>query len=103
MYRTPVEIHEPIVSDNGTGGQLVAWQRAFTWWAKARAVRGRETELHGRLSTLETWLLVGHYDSRITSQHRAVINGQTLNIRTVQDRDGHRTQMTVECEAGVPT
>lgn len=90
--------------DDGVGGQTTSWAEALTWWASARGVRGAEQEQRqGRLATVETYLMVGRYDPRITTLHRVNWAGRLLNIRSAQDRAGDRRETTLECEAGVTT
>lgn len=103
MFRQPVEIQEAATAADGYGGQSVAWKKAFVWWADQSYTRGDEEDRIGRLASVETVLLTGRYDPRLTTSHRAVLDGKVLNIRSVQDRDGTRRRLTLACEAGVTT
>lgn len=96
-------VQAPTTAPDGHGGQSVSWATTIRWWAEITNVRGREEERLGRLATVETYLLVGRYDPRITTHHRAVWDGTVMNIRQAADRDGARTRMWVEAEVGVST
>lgn len=96
-----VSIEAAAAAEDSMGGHEVTWAEAFRWWCDIRGVRGREQERLGRLATVETYLLTGVYDERITSSHRVNWRGKIMNIRSAQDREGRRMMTTVECEAGV--
>jgi SPP1 family predicted phage head-tail adaptor len=98
-----VQLQIAVTVDDSLGGQTVTWANAFQWWAEMKSVRGHEEQRQGRTASIETYLLVGRFDPRITTQHRAIVDGKTLNIRSATDRDGRRRTMTVEGEAGVNT
>ena len=104
MYRHHVSIEQETTVTDSLGGQSVTWSEAFRWYCDVEAVRGREQEGRlGRLATVETYLLTGRYDPRITTLHRVNWNGKLLNIRAAQDRKGRRQETIVEAEAGVRT
>ena len=101
MVRGPAVIQSETTASDGGGGQTVTWSTVYTIWPEeVRAVAGRETEVQGREVTTSRWLFRVRYGPTITTAHRLVYDGMTMNIRTVQDRDGKRDWLMIEAEVG---
>lgn len=99
--RERITIERAATADDGAGGETVSWSSYATIWAKVQPVRGREEVRLGRLSSVETYLVVIRHRTDLSELDRVVWRGKTLNIRTMQDRDMDRAFLTIEAEAGV--
>lgn len=101
--RERISIERATTTDDGHGGQDVAWSAIYPRgiWAKVQSVRGREEERHGRLATVETYLVTVRFGIDALTTDRVVWRGKTMNIRAAADREGAREWWTLECEAGV--
>lgn len=100
-----VSIDRATTASDGHGGQTVTWAAVYSRgvWAKVQSVRGREEERHGRLATVETYLVTVRFGISAETTDRVVWRGKTMNIRAAADREGTREWWTLECEAGVNT
>lgn len=98
-----VSVERATTTADGAGGQDVTWAAVYPrgLWAKVQSVRGREEERLGRLSTVETYLIMVRFGVDVETTDRIVWRGKTFNIRAAADRDGTREFTTLECEAGV--
>jgi SPP1 family predicted phage head-tail adaptor len=96
-------IERAATSDDGHGGQDVTWSAVYPQgiWAKVRSVRGREQELHGRVASVETFVITVRFGVDVDELDRIVWRGKTMNVRSAADREGTREWWTLECEAGV--
>ena len=84
------------------GGRSKTWAAVYTnIAAKVQAVRGAETEQAGRRLTTETYIVTINRGYTITSADRIIWGTKTLNISTVQNRDGRDRRLTIECEVGL--
>jgi SPP1 family predicted phage head-tail adaptor len=102
-FRERISIERATTASDGHGGQSVTWSAVYSAgvWAKIQSVRGREEERHGRLSTVETYLVTVRFGIDVTTLDRIVWRGKTLNVRAAADREGTREWYTLECEVGV--
>ena len=103
--RERVSIERATTVADGSGGQTVTWTAVYARgvWAKVQPVRGREEERLGRLATVDTFLVFLRFGIDVTTLDRIVWRDKTMNVRSVQDREGEREFLTIEAEAGVTT
>lgn len=94
-----VQVQKATTAADGFGGQLVTWAtETKNVPCAVRPVRGNEQELHERRVTVETFLVRLRYGVTVTTAHRLLWGARVLDIKAVQDRDGDRRYLTLECE-----
>jgi SPP1 family predicted phage head-tail adaptor len=96
-----ITVQRAVETPDDMGGRTVAWQDHCEMWAEVKPVKGREAEVKGRLSTIETFLIRVRKGFDITAKDRVVWRDKTLDIRSEpQDRDMKRRFVWFECESG---
>lgn len=93
--------------DDGAGGCDETWSNLVTKVAaRVQPVRGREDDVAGRQSGVQTYLVTMRYRTGFDETARIYVDsgfaqGETLNIRSIENRDEKRRFLTMECESGV--
>lgn len=97
-----VDIQSASTVSDGYGGQTVTWSNLYSNVpATVIPVRGNEQEVQGRRTTIETFLVKFRYGLVVSTANRIVWGTRTLDIRSVQDREGDRRMLTLECELDI--
>lgn len=87
-------------------GNVVAgpWSTLFTVWGSIRIEAGRELVAQGRLSSPTGAVIRIRRSSQsvqITSDDRAVVNGEVYAIHSIRDADARREMLDLVVESGV--
>jgi SPP1 family predicted phage head-tail adaptor len=87
-------------------GNVVAgpWTEVFTVWGSIRVEAGRELVAQGRLASPTGAVVRIRRSSRsvqLTSDDRAVINGEIYAIHSIRDADARREMLDLVVESGV--
>lgn len=99
--RNPLVIQTAVTAADAAGGQTATWSDTYTLWpVEIRGRGGSEEERHGRKTTVEKWTFKVRFGPTITTANRVTFAGNVLDILSVQDRDGMRRYLWLECERG---
>lgn len=100
MVRGPITVQRATTTADGYGGQDVSWATVYTIWPTYVSGKGgAEIEEKGRRISSERYVFDVRYGPTITAADRLIYGSVTMNIRSVQDRDGKRRRLTIEAEA----
>lgn len=102
-FNRRVVIQAPDRASDGKGGQIKGWTDVSTVWAEMIPLRGQEAVAHNLLTSGQLWKVTIRYRAGLTVQHRLVLDGVPLNIRTCQDPDGRRKELVMTAESGAKT
>lgn len=102
--RGKVTIQSATRSPDGKGGQVKSWlNMAVDLPAEVIALRGQEAVAHNLLSSNQLWKVTIRYRGDVTTDHRLLIAGAPMNIRSCADPDGRRCELVMTAESGVKT
>lgn len=101
---TEIIVQKPMLESDGQGGYLpTEWVEYFRFWAKVEWTGGSEKEQGGKVTAYSNAKIEAVYDSRLDETMRLVFNGQTLNIRNVDDWQERHYIMDIKAEKGIGT
>ena len=83
QLRHRVELHSNSPAGNDYGEQIESWSSYTTVWAAIEPLSGRELLNAQQISAEITTRVRIRYNSSVTSEHRVVIGGRTLEIVSV--------------------
>lgn len=90
----------PTTTDDGHGGQAVAWTDGDPIWARVRELSGRESLTAGAISSRPVYVVTIRYRSDIVTTMRLhwAARAKTMEIVAVRDVDEGRNQwLELEC------
>ena len=106
MY-TPGELDQRVTfqtlsrTPDGQGGSAEAWADIGTVWAHVRPRSGKEVEKFDRVNADVFYLMVVRYRSDLVAADRAVWQGVSYNIRSINDAGGRKLYLEMDAQRGV--
>ncbi len=105
--RERVRLEVLVDPDDGAGGQTESWLFVAEFRASVLpaggqgSASGREELQAGAMSGVQRWRVHIRYRDGVTVRHRFVWRERELNIRSIEDPDGRRSDLLAFCESGV--
>ena len=99
-FRHYMRVRIPTPTDDGQGGQSVAWTDGSSIWGDIRPVSAREQAIAGAIQTIATHRVTTHYDARLTVERRlarVAPEGTELQILGIRDPDGKQRVLELDC------
>lgn len=100
--RTPFAIQRRTLADDGMGGQTPTWSQIGTGWGACASQSGQEGLDRGSLGTDRGVVMWARYGLGVTEKDRIVMEGNTYNVRKVEDFGMLHRWLRITMEAGVP-
>ena len=82
-------------ADNGQGGYTSSWEPIATIWAEVAGLTGREVVMERTLQGITTYRIRILWRADLKQSDQLRYGEQTLNIRSIADPDGQRTEMLI--------
>lgn len=96
-----VTFQREVRTDDDMGGYSVEWKDAFTTWAHAHPMSGREREFSDRLNAEASYRFVVRYRTDFDERDRIMWDGVPYNIRVIATRGRREPFIEIEAERGV--
>ena len=106
QMRDRVVFQEEVNNPDGQLGNTTTWADVVTRWCRFREERGGERLEQGRLESPQRGTITVRSDSvvqSITTEHRAVINTEPFQIRSIANPDRRNKLVEMVVERGVGT
>jgi len=95
-----VTIREKQETGDGAGGTIVQWADYATRWAKVKPMSGERRFAAAQTDHLRDTEVTVRRDPGITESMAIVWQGQSLDIRFIEDHGPRAAYMRLECQAG---
>ena len=95
-----VTIREKVRASDGAGGFTESWQDYATRWAKVKPMSGERRFAAAQTDHLRDTEVTVRRDPGITESMAIVWQGQSLDIRFIEDHGPRAAYMRLECQAG---
>jgi SPP1 family predicted phage head-tail adaptor len=92
-----VRFERKTTTEDGHGGQTTTWGLLRRQRVKAGPIGGKEALTAGTLQASQGWRLEMDV-AQVTTEDRAIMDGVTLNIRSVVDPTGRRERLILLCD-----
>ncbi len=100
--RHRVRLERPVASDDGAGGESVAWSAVANLWARIEPLSAEERLTAERLEAAVTHRITIRHRADLTHTMRFVIGTRVFGIRGLRDlRERHR-YVEATCEEIAP-
>lgn len=89
-------------SDDG-GGFAESWTTLASVWCELRPLSGAEALTGGQMAALKRLRLRIRFRDDVTEELRLVVGARVLGIDRVEDPDGRRRWLDLDCTENVPS
>lgn len=96
--RERVALHSPSPSLDEIGGLEQSWSVFATVWARVTPASNREWWHREQTQASGGWRVTIRYRSDVTTKHRVVWRGLTLEVTGIDNTDERRRFLTLTCE-----
>lgn len=93
VLNTRASLQDRVTSDDGAGGEAVAYTTIATLWLGLAAQSGRELAQAKQLNSRVTHLVTARYRADVRARMRLVTGSRVLEIHGAYDPDGRRQQL----------